>query len=179
MSEQSSHQPGQDGSESPTGIDPARYRKSMGRFASGVAVATSRLRGQDVAMTIDSLTSISLDPVLLLVSLHPEAKVLEGIQDGGPLGVSILTARQRGTAQWLAEHGRPLHGQLARVPHTLGAMTGAALLDGALATFECRAWDVREAGDHVLVLGEVLGLREFPTDEPALVHYRGRFEELR
>lgn len=160
-------------------IDTARYRQAMGRFASGVAVVTSRLRGQDVAMTVDSLTSVSLDPVLLLVSLHAEARVLEAVQDGAPLGVSILTARQRGTAQWLAEHGRPLHGQLARVAHTPGPVTGAALIDGALATFECRTWAVQEAGDHSLVLGEVVGLQEFPTDEPGLVHYRGRFEELR
>ena len=69
------------GSRDPGGdlppVDPDRHRQAMGRFASGVAVATSRLRGHDVAMTVDSLTSISLDPVLLMVSLHAEARVLE------------------------------------------------------------------------------------------------------
>ena len=104
----------------------------MGRFASGVAVVTARWRGHDVALTVDTLTSVSLDPVLLLVSLHAEARVLEGLQDGGPLGVSILTARQRGLAEWLGETGRPLHGQLARVPHERGPVTGVALLAGAL-----------------------------------------------
>lgn len=162
-----------------TDVDPASYRQAMGRFASGVAVATSRLRGQDVAMTVDSLTSISLDPVLLLVSLHAEARVLEGVQDGGPLGISVLTVRQRRIAAWLAEHGRPLHGQLTNVPHSPGPVTGAALVDGALAAFECRPWSVQEVGDHFLVLGQVVGLQAFPTEEPALVHYRGRFEELR
>lgn len=170
---------GSERDDGPPEVDPAAYRQAMGRFASGVAVASSRLRGQDVAMTVDSLTSISLDPLLLLVSLHAEARVLEGVQEGGPLGISVLTARQRGIATWLAEHGRPLHGQLANVPHAPGPVTGVALVDGALATFECRPWSLQEAGDHVLVLGEVVGLRAFPTEEPALVHYRGRFEELR
>jgi flavin reductase len=151
----------------------------MARFASGVAVTTSQVRGHDVALTVDSLTSVSLDPVLLLVSLHPEARVLEGIVDGQPWGVSVLTARQRGTAQWLGQPGRPLHGQLDRTPHHRGPVTGAALLDGALATFECRTRARYEAGDHWLVLGEVVGMRAGPTDEPALVHYRGRLGELR
>lgn len=160
-------------------VEPARYRQAMGRFASGVAVATSRLRGQHVAMTVDSLTSVSLEPVLLLVSLHAEARVLEGVLGGGPLGISILAARQRATATWLAQHGRPLHGQLAGVPHHEGGVTGAALVDGALATFECRPYAVHEAGDHSLVLGEVVAMSASPTDEPALVHYRGRLGELR
>lgn len=163
----------------PEPVDPARHRQAIGRFASGVAVATSRLRGQDVAMTVDSLTSISLDPVLLMVSLHAEARVLEGVLAGGPLGISVLTARQRRIAEWLAEVGRPLHGQLAQVPHDHGPVTGAALVRDALATFECRTFAVYEAGDHMLVLGEVVAVQAFPTDEPALVHYRGRLGELR
>lgn len=151
----------------------------MGRFATGVAVATSRLRGHDVALTVDSLTSVSLDPVLLLVSLHAEARVLEGLQDGSALGISVLTARQRGLAQWLGEPGRPLHGQLARVPHERGPITGVALLTGTLATFECRTTALHEAGDHTIAVLEVVGMRAGPTDEPGLVHYRGRLGELR
>lgn len=105
-------------------VDPAVYRLAMGRFASGVAVVTARLRGHDVALTVDSLTSVSLDPVLLLVSLHPEARVLEGLQEGSDLGVSVLTSTQRGVAEWLGETGRPLHEQLGRVAHHRGPATG-------------------------------------------------------
>ena len=151
----------------------------MGRFASGVTVVTSLLRGQDVALTVDLVASVSLEPVLLVVSLHAEARVLEGVADGGPLGVSVLTSAQRSVGEWLGEPGRPLHGQLTRVPHTRGEATGVALLTGALATFECRTHAIHEAGDHSLVVGEVVALQAAPTDAPALVHYRGRLEELR
>lgn len=151
----------------------------MGRFATGVAVATSVLRGHDVALTVDTLTSVSLDPVLLLVSLHAEARVLEGLQEGSPLGLSVLTARQRGLAQWLGEPGRPLHGQLARVPHERGPVTGVALLTDTLATFECRTHALHEAGDHTIAVAEVVGMWAGPTDAPGLVHYRGRLGELR
>lgn len=160
-------------------VDPARYRLAMGRCASGVSAVTSRLRGQDVALTADSLISVSLDPVLLLVSLHGEARVLEAAQAGEPFGVSVLTARQRRVADWLAEPGRPLHGQLAAVPHERGPATGVALITGALATFECQVHAVHEAGDHSLVVGEVVWMQARPTDQAALVHYRGRLGELR
>ena len=173
---------GQDGSAGgggPAPVDPARYRQAMGRFATGVAIVTSRHRGHDVALTVDSLTSVSLDPVLLLVSLHAEARVLEGVEEGAAWGVSILPAGHRALATWLGEPGRPLHDQLARVPHTRGEVTGVALVDGALAAFECRTYAVHEAGDHSLVVGEVVALQARPTDEPALVHYRGGLGELR
>lgn len=169
--------PGSPGGSEP--VDPARYRLAMARFATGVAVVTARLRGHDVALTVDSLTSISLDPVLLLVSLHPEARVLEAIEDGSDFGVSILHDHQRRIAAWLGETGRPLHDQLSLVPHHRGEVTGQALVDDALATFECRPHDLRVAGDHTIVLGEVIGLQARPTDRAALVHYRGRLGELR
>lgn len=167
----------QDGPEE--GVDPARYRQTMGRFATGVAVVTSRHRGHDVALTVDSLTSVSLEPVLLLVCLHAEARVLEAVEEGQDWAVSILPARHRAVATWLGEPGRPLHDQLTRVPHTRGRASGAALVDGALATLECRTWAVHPAGDHSIVVGEVLGLDAPPTDDPALVHYRGGLGELR
>lgn len=166
----------QDGAEQ---IDPGRYRLAMGRFATGVAVVTSTYRGHDVALTVDSLTSVSLDPVLLLVSLHAEARVLEGVLEGAPWGVSILASGQRALATWLGEPGRPLHDQLARVPHVRGPVTGAALVQDALATLECRTYAVHETGDHSIVVGEVVGLRARPGDDPALVHYRGGLGELR
>jgi flavin reductase (DIM6/NTAB) family NADH-FMN oxidoreductase RutF len=65
------------------------------------------------------------------------------------------------------------------VPHTRGSASGAALVDGALATLECRTWAVHPAGDHTVVVGEVLALDAPPTDDPALVHYRGGLGELR
>ncbi|WP_298890291.1 flavin reductase family protein [uncultured Serinicoccus sp.] len=172
----SAHEPAP---HTPGALDPATYRLAMSRFASGVAVVTSQVRGHDVALTVDSLTSVSLEPVLLLVSLHPEARVLEGLEAGADFAVSVLSAAQRGTAEWLGETGRPLHDQLGRVPHHRGAVSGMAVVDDALACFECRTVDLREAGDHVLALGEVVALEARPTDRPALVHYRGRLGELR
>ena len=160
-------------------MDKDLYRRAMGRFATGVTVVTSRHRGHDVALTVGSMTSVSLDPLLLLVSLHDEARVLEGIEAGEPWGVSVLPARHRGLAAWLGEPGRPLRNQLARVSHRRGDVVDVALVDDALAAFECRTHAVHPAGDHTLVLGEVVAVHAPPTDAPALVHYRGALGELR
>lgn len=160
-------------------MDTDLYRRAMGRFATGVTVVTSRHRGHDVALTVASMTSVSLEPLLLLVSLHDEARVLEGIEAGEPWGVSVLPARHRGLASWLGEPGRPLHNQLARVSHRRGEVVDVALVDDALAAFECRTFAVHPAGDHAVVLGEVVAVHAPPTDAPALVHYRGALGELR
>ena len=72
----------------------------------------------------------------------------------------------------------PLHGQLERVPHHRGALTGTALLDQSLATLECRTTALHAAGDHTIVVGEVLAV-ELP-DSPAgtLLYHRGRYSHL-
>jgi flavin reductase len=160
-------------------VDVDRYRQAMGRFATGVTVVTSRHRGHDVALTVASLTSVSLDPVLLLVSLHNEARVLEGIEAGEGWAVSVLPAHHRGLAAWLGEPGRPLHNQLARISHRRGEVLDVAIVDDALAAFECRTSAVHVAGDHSIVVGEVVAVHAPPTDAPALVHYRGGLGELR
>lgn len=160
-------------------MDVDRYRQAMGRFATGVTVVTARHRGHDVALTVGSMTSVSLDPVLLLVSLHNEARVLEAVEGGSGFAVSILPARHRGLAAWLGEPGRPLHNQLARVSHRRGDVLDVALVDDALAAFECRPHAVHAAGDHSIVVGEVVAVHASQTGEPALVHYRGGLGELR
>lgn len=159
-------------------MDVDLYRRAMGRFATGVTVVTARHRGHDVALTVGSMTSVSLDPLLLLVSLHNEARVLEGIEGGSGFAVSVLPASHRGLAAWLGEPGRPLHNQLARVSHRRGDVLDVALVDDALAAFECRTSAVHVAGDHSIVVGEVVAVHASQTGEPALVHYRGGLGEL-
>lgn len=150
----------------------------MGRFATGVTVVTSVLDGLDHAMTANAITSVSLEPLLMLVCVEREARFHDAITAFGLWGVSILPADARPTADWLATPGRPLHGQLDRVPFHRGSTTKVVLLDSALATFECQTTDVLPAGDHSIVVGEVLAvdLADHPGD--ALLYYRGRYDTL-
>lgn len=159
-------------------VDEGRYRLAMGRFATGVTVVTTVDADHQHAMTASAVASVSLEPPLLLVCVEREARFHDAIAESSFFGVSILAEHQRGTAQWLATRGRPLHGQLDRVPHSIGPVTGTPLLDGAMARLECRVTDVHPAGDHSIVVGEVVGV-DLETDSgAALLYYRSRYEHL-
>jgi flavin reductase (DIM6/NTAB) family NADH-FMN oxidoreductase RutF len=154
-----------------------RFRLAMGRFATGVTVLTTVTGGHDHAMTANAVASVSMEPMLVLACVEVDARFHDAVSEAGLWGISVLDAEQRPTADWLATQGRPLHGQLDRVPHHRGS-TGVALLDGALATIECRTTDMHPAGDHSIVVGEVvsLGVAEHPG--AALTYYRSRYGSL-
>lgn len=159
-------------------LDSALFRQAMGRVAHGVSVLTTVSDGHDHAMTADTVTSVSLEPLLVLCCVETEARFHDAVVDAGVWGVSVLAAKQRPASEWFATRGRPLHGQLERTPFRRGDRTGVALLDGALMNLEVRTTDVHPAGDHVVVVGEVLALDLPDTVPPALVHFRGGYGSL-
>ncbi|MGQ7297801.1 flavin reductase family protein [Quadrisphaera sp. KR29] len=163
------------------GVDPDAAAAAFEEIAAGVAVASTRWRGQDHAITVTSCTWVSREPPLLLVCVHEDARFLDAVEGAGTWGLSLLGEGARATASWLATPGRPAVGQLDRVPHTPGAVTGVPLLDGALAGFECRTTDVHPAGDHAVVLGAVVGLRPgaaAAAGEKPLVRFRRSYHAL-
>ena len=159
-------------------IDPARFRQAMGRLVAGVTVLTTFAERHDHAMTADTLTSVSLDPLLVLVCAEFETRWHDAVLEAGVFGASVLAADQRPLSEWFATRGRPLHGQLDRAPHHRGPATGVALLDGALMHLECRTTDIHPAGDHAIVVAQVLSITLPDTVGPALVHFRGRYGSI-
>ncbi|AKU17660.1 flavin reductase family protein [Luteipulveratus mongoliensis] len=159
-------------------VDEGDYRRAVSRFATGVSVVTTQDGHLDHAMTANAVCSVSLDPLLMLVSVEREARFHDAIIEAGVWGLSILPATARGTAQWLATRGRPLHGQLDRVPHHRGEVTGVPLLSEALAQLELKTVQSHPAGDHTLVVGHVLSVQASEHPGDALVYYRGRFGAL-
>ena len=164
--------------ESGAAPDIDTFRRAMGRFVTGVTMLTTRSREVDYAMTASALTSVSLEPMLLLVCIEREARFHDTVIEAGVWGISVLSAADRWGADWLATRGRPLHGQLDRIPHHHGPRTGVALLDSALSTFECRTTAVHPAGDHSIVVGEVVSVTSATHSGEALVYYRGRYGTL-
>lgn len=166
----------------PARPDADAFRKVVGCFATGVTVVTAHLDGVDHAMTANSFTSVSLDPLLVLVCVEKEARFHDAVVEVGAWAVSVLDETARASATWFATRGRPLHGQLDRHPHSRGPMTGAALLDASLATIECATTAVYDAGDHDIVVGEVLGVG-LPASRPdararPLLWYRARYHTI-
>jgi flavin reductase (DIM6/NTAB) family NADH-FMN oxidoreductase RutF len=159
-------------------VDPDAFRRVVGQFATGVTVVTACVDGVDHAMTASAFTSVSLDPVLVLVCVDKDARFHEAILEAGSWAVSVLDASGRRAAEWFAARGRPLIGQMDRVPHHRGPVSGAALLESSLAWLECRTTAVYDGGDHDIVVGEVLAVEHGPADGVPLVYYRGSYREL-
>ena len=158
-------------------VDQAAFRRAAGQFPGGIVVVTT---SAGHAMTVSAFASVSLEPPLVLFCAEKIARFHEAVLTAGSWAVSILAEDGEKTARWLATRGRPLDGQLDGVPHHPGPVTGAPLLDGALATLECRTTAVYDGGDHSIIVGQVTGV-DSPADRPArgpLVHYAGRYRRL-
>ena len=154
------------------------FRRAAGRFATGVCVVTAVDGHLDHAMTANAFTSVSLDPLLVLVCVETEARFHDAITAAGEWAVSVLDATARPAAAWLATRGRPLHGQLDRVPFRRGPLTGAALLDQAVAWLECRTYAVYPGGDHSIVVGEVVSVGLGDESAGALLYHRSSYRVL-
>src|SRR6187551_1696115 len=94
----------------PAPVDSDAFRRAVGHFATGVTVVTARVDGIDHAMTASAFTSVSLDPVLVLVCVDKEARFRDAVLESGQWGVSVLSVAGRQAADWFATKGRPLIG---------------------------------------------------------------------
>ncbi len=156
----------------------AAFRAAMGRFVTGVTVVSTVVDGVDHAMTANAVASVSLEPPLVLHCVQRDSRFHDAVVAAGVWGLSVLSAQSRGAAQWLATAGRPLDGQLDPVPHHRGAATGVALLEGSLATLECRTIATYPGGDHLIVVGEVVAVQVPQAVGEALIYYRGGYQRL-
>ncbi|MFL6129311.1 MAG: flavin reductase family protein [Mycobacteriales bacterium] len=156
-----------------------RYRDAIGLFPTGVTLLTTRAPdGMDHGMTANSVTSVSLDPLLLLVCVEHASRLHGALLASGRWGISVLPADAEPLSRRLARRGHSTADALAAVPHHRGPLTGALLLDGALSTLECRTWATHPGGDHTVVIGEVLAVTTPRLDLPPLVWHRGRYTGL-
>ena len=160
-------------------LDALEYRRVVGRFATGVTVVTSTIDGEHHAMTCNSFTSVSLDPVLVLFCPEKVARFHDVVLASGEWAVSVLGQSQEAASRLFARRGRPLEDQFQGVAHSYGPLTGAAVLDGALASLECRTVSTADAGDHTVVIGEVLGLGVPDPAADPLLYAEGRYRSFR
>jgi 3-hydroxy-9,10-secoandrosta-1,3,5(10)-triene-9,17-dione monooxygenase reductase component len=157
----------------PCTVDPRVFRSVCGTFATGVTVVTSGTAGPVAGLTVNSFTSVSLDPPLILVCIHNESSVLPALRRAGAFAVNILAADQEDICRSFA--GR--HPHRAAETDTRRGRTGAPILSDALAYLDCRLDREVDGGDHTIVIGEVLELSVQREDEP-LVFFRNTFNQL-
>lgn len=131
--------------------DTREYRNALGRFATGVAIMTTRdAQGQPVGLTANSFSSVSLDPMLILWSLRRDAPSLPVFEKADYFAVNVLRDAQIDLSNRFARPGD----KFAGVAWLEGA-GGVPVIDGCLARFECRRHRVLDGGDHLIFMGEV------------------------
>ncbi|BFV55300.1 flavin reductase family protein [Kitasatospora sp. CMC57] len=155
-------------------------RGAMRNFATGVCVATTYadLEGarRHDAVTLNSLTSVSLDPPLVSLSLHRDSQFLTDLLETKKWAVSILDCEAEPLARRLAKGRDDRAEAVGALPATPGPITGALVLDEQ-SGLECVLWDSFDVGDHTMVIGEVVstGVRDL---QPPLLFLHGSFQHL-
>jgi flavin reductase (DIM6/NTAB) family NADH-FMN oxidoreductase RutF len=153
-------------------LEPLALRGLLGHFATGVTVLTCRsASGADIGVTISALAPVSLSPPLLLVCVQLGAQVCRRLMTAIDFAINVLASDQEALARRFAQR---CDERFAGVTVTRGK-TGAALLQGALAHFECRLVSTQEAGDHAIVIGEIISGSGRPGNP--LLHFRGSFTQ--
>ncbi|MEV4625773.1 flavin reductase family protein [Micromonospora sp. NPDC049523] len=162
---------------SSTEADTQLLRRSFSAYATGVTVVTV---GGDAphGMTANSFTTVSLDPPLVLVCVGRQAVMHDLMAGAGSFAISVLAAQQEAVARYFADKRRPLGAeQFEAVDCVPGLVTGAPLIRGALAHFECKLRAGYDGGDHTIFVGELLSLDRH-LDDKALLFHMGRFHQF-
>ena len=147
------------------------FRQATSRFATGIAVVTA-FDDRPIGVTVTSLTSLSLDPPLLLFCLDRRSSSAAMFRDANHFGVNVLFAHQRRLSEQFASRTKD---RFEGVEWARGR-TGVPLLSDVLATFECRRSACVPGGDHDIVIGEVLHVSTRPG--APLVRFSSAYHEL-
>ncbi len=152
-------------------FSPREFRAALGMFATGVTIVTTRAQdGSPIGLTANSFNSVSLDPPLVLWSLSQAAASLPAFRAGTHYAINVLGAHQRELAERFAAKGVD---RWQGVSYKEGA-SGAPLLEGTVAVFECFNRSRYDEGDHVIFVGEVERCAH-RTHVPPLLYHGGRF----
>jgi len=150
------------------------FRSIVGRFATGVTVVTTAHDGEVRGMTANSFTSVTLEPISVLICVNREAITHRILSAAGVFGVNILTADQEALSRTCARPDTP-EASLEGVPYHRGE-TGAPILDEALAYLDCRVAGSFEFGTHTIFIGEVVD-GGFADGTP-LIFYQSAYARL-
>ncbi len=154
-------------------IDSHSFRRACSKFATGVTIAAVIAPdGKPHGLTVSSFTSVSLIPPLVLICIDHKTKVLEYFRHSPWFGISVLSEQQQDISNRFAARGEN------RFHNTAwhAGKSGAPLLDGALATFECEVERIVEAGDHAIFIANVRAIEA--EDGRPLLYFGGGYRTM-
>jgi flavin reductase (DIM6/NTAB) family NADH-FMN oxidoreductase RutF len=159
-----------------TEVSAAEFRDAMGHFATGVTVVTSvDGAGQPVGTTANAVTSLSLDPPLVIVCFDLDSVTLQAIRGHGAFVVNVLAAPQQHLSRNFARRG--LAAGWDGIQHRRGP-TGSPRLEDVLAVLECTVEHALPGGDHEIIVGRVRQVETSASPNGPLVYFRGTYASL-
>ena len=155
-------------------MDPRELRNALGCFATGVTIVTAMVPdGEPVGLTANSFSSVSLTPPLVQFSLDRGALSLDAFRSAGSFAVNVLCEGQTELSNLFATRNA---NKFEDVPYTTWE-SGAPILEGALAHFDCDTYATYDGGDHLIFVGEVRRMAANRDGHP-LLYFRGGYHTL-
>jgi flavin reductase (DIM6/NTAB) family NADH-FMN oxidoreductase RutF len=151
-------------------VDELAFRDVLGHFATGVTIITATDEGEQVGMSANSFTSVSLDPPLVAFCAAHSSTTYPRIRSAGHFCVNVLAEHQADVARLFSVRGVDRFAALDWGP----SPTGAAIIEGSLAWVDCEIFAEHVAGDHVIVVGKVVACEAYAMRHP-LLYFRGDF----
>lgn len=156
-----------------------RFRDVVGRFATGVTVVTTIVDGVLHGMTVNAFTSVSLDPLMVLVCVDRTAGMHDVLLDSGRFALTILDSAQEGDSLWFSLPHRPAgNEQFDGLSWRPAPVSGCPVLEDGLAFLDCLVTETHSGGDHSVFLAQVVDLGLLRDGEP-LVYYDSDYRKLR
>lgn len=150
------------------------FRDAMGTFATGVCVVCARnAYGEAIGMTVNSFSSVSLDPPLVLVCLGKESPRAQAIINAGKFSISMLSEGQLAISSHFAQPGQGLAGE----GMVVNGQNGTPVVPNAASVVECEMETQYLGGDHFILVGRVTHL-DFNVGVSPLIYYRGVYRKL-
>jgi len=160
-----------------TALTAREFRNALGQFATGVTVVTvEREPGSVFGMTANAFTSVSLNPMLILICVDERAKILPLLHKKKRFGISVLKQGQQAVSEYFAQAE-----QNSEAEHRLGLRyrwtpEGVPILEDAVVQLSCSVVAAHAAGDHTIVVGKVEDA-EIHRGEP-LLFFRGEYRHI-
>ena len=155
-------------------VDRDRFFRLMGSFASGVTVVTSLEEdGVPRGFTASSFASLSLDPMLCLVCVDLTGETLPALQASRAFVVNVLAEHQEEISRRFASKAED---KFVGLSYHAAPASGAPIFDGVLAWIECRVTEMLPGGDHLVMLGELVGGEAY--EGSPLLYFRGGYRRL-
>lgn len=152
-------------------MDTRLFRKAMGKFATGITVVLTNDQNDINGITVNAFMSLSLDPMLIAISLDQNASIYPSLQHTNRFGISILEETQKDISMIFAKQK-----EMSQEDVVVLEMAGAPVIHGAVAQLACEKESEVRAGDHIIFIAKVVGIDV--NDKEPLVYFNGEYQTI-